>query len=526
MRTLFCFAFLLATIQLVAQDEAAPETRFANTITAEDLQRHLEVIASDEYEGRETGQPGQKKAAEYIANYFESIGIAPLQQLGGYYQDVALEMVHPGGGDISINGKTYTYLEDFYFFRGSSDTVIKLDEVQFLGYGINDNAYSDYKGQDVTGKVVMVLDGEPKNKKGEYYITGNKGQSVWTKRTHFKGREAAKHQAAALLIVVENMPSKVARVKKWLEKPSLNLAGSTPETKAKTNNIPRFFITREMANSILESSGKKVEKLKRKIDKKGETIALVSKADVQVSITTERTEISSENVLGFIEGTDLKHEVLVITAHYDHLGVTVDGIHNGADDDGSGTVCALEIAEAFRLAKLEGFGPRRSILIMTVTGEEKGLLGSEWYSDHPVFPLENTVANLNIDMVGRTDPHHDNGNYVYLIGSDKLSTELHAISEDANTTHTKLLLDYKYNDPNDPNRYYYRSDHYNFAKHKIPVIFYFSGVHKDYHKPTDTVEKIEFEKTAVIARLVFYTAWELANRDARIKVDVENDFED
>ena len=229
--------------------------------------------------------------------------------------------------------------------------------------------------------------------------------------------------------------------------------------------------------------------------------------------------IKGENVLGFIEGTDLKEELIIITAHYDHLGKHEDKIFNGADDDGSGTVATLEIAEAFMSAKKEGNGPRRSVLIMPVSGEEKGLLGSKYYTDHPIYPLENTVANLNIDMIGRVDDWHENGDYVYLIGADMLSQELHDISEQTNDQYIGLELDYTFNAEDDPNRYYYRSDHYNFAKNNIPVIFYFNGVHEDYHKVTDTVEKIDFNKTQTITRLVFLTAWELANRDERIQLN-------
>jgi len=229
--------------------------------------------------------------------------------------------------------------------------------------------------------------------------------------------------------------------------------------------------------------------------------------------------IKGENVLGFIEGTDLKEELIIITAHYDHLGKHEDKIFNGADDDGSGTVATLEIAEAFMLAKKEGNGPRRSVLIMPVSGEEKGLLGSKYYTDHPIYPLENTVANLNIDMIGRIDDWHENGDYVYLIGADMLSQELHDISEQINDQHIGLELDYTFNAEDDPNRYYYRSDHYNFAKNNIPVIFYFNGVHEDYHKVTDTVEKIDFNKIQTITRLVFLTAWELANREERIQLN-------
>jgi len=233
--------------------------------------------------------------------------------------------------------------------------------------------------------------------------------------------------------------------------------------------------------------------------------------------------IKGENVLAYIEGTDLKEELIVITAHYDHLGIHEGKVYNGADDDGSGTVAAMEIAEAFMLAKKDGNGPRRSILVMCVSGEEKGLLGSKYYTDNPIYDLDKTVANLNVDMIGRVDDWHENGDYVYLIGADMLSQELHDISEQVNEEFIGLELDYTFNAEDDPNRYYYRSDHYNFAKNNIPVIFYFNGVHEDYHKVTDTVDKIDFEKVQRIARLVFLTAWELANREERIILDkVEN----
>lgn len=230
--------------------------------------------------------------------------------------------------------------------------------------------------------------------------------------------------------------------------------------------------------------------------------------------------VKGENIIGFIEGSDLKEELVVITAHYDHLGIHNDTlIYNGADDDASGTAAIMEIAEAFMIAKKEGNGPRRSVLIMPVSGEEKGLLGSKYYTENPIYPLENTVANLNVDMIGRIDDNYDHPNYVYLIGSDRLSKELHDISETVNNKHFNIELDYTYNDKNDPNRYYYRSDHYNFAKNKIPVIFYFNGVHADYHQTTDTVEKLNFEKIEKIGRFIFMTAWELANRDERPKLD-------
>ncbi|WP_456461000.1 M28 family metallopeptidase [Lutibacter sp.] len=228
----------------------------------------------------------------------------------------------------------------------------------------------------------------------------------------------------------------------------------------------------------------------------------------------------SENVVAFIKGNEKPNEIIVLSAHYDHLGIKNGKTYYGADDDGSGTVAILEIAEAFQKATEEGNRPKRSILFLHVTGEEKGLLGSKYYTNFPIFPLKNTVVNLNIDMIGRIDTVHTySPNYIYLIGSDKLSTELHKLSEKINNKFTKLNIDYTYDSEDDPNRFYYRSDHYSFAKNNIPIIFYFSGTHKDYHKASDTPDKIDYEVLAKRTQLIFYTAWELANKNTRIEVD-------
>ena len=229
---------------------------------------------------------------------------------------------------------------------------------------------------------------------------------------------------------------------------------------------------------------------------------------------------SSENIWVFIEGSEHPEEIVVLSAHYDHVGMKNGEVFNGADDDASGTVGLMEIAKSFAQAKKDGNGPKRSILILHVTGEEHGLHGSRYYSEHPLFPLANTVANINIDMIGRRDKDHENSNkYVYVIGADKLSSDLHIITEEANSKYTNIELDYRYNDLNDPNRYYYRSDHYNFAKNGIPAVFLFNGVHDDYHKATDTPDKIEFDALAKRTQLAFAIAWEVANRKDRIVVD-------
>src|SRR5690606_1709524 len=236
-----------------------------------------------------------------------------------------------------------------------------------------------------------------------------------------------------------------------------------------------------------------------------------------------KTYPESENILAFIEGTEKTHEIIVLSAHYDHVGKNKAGeIFNGADDDGSGTVALMEIAEAFQLAKKAGKAPKRSVLFLHVTAEEIGLVGSKYYVENPVFPLANTVANLNIDMIGRSDLENKGKNYVYVIGSDKLSTSLKKINEASNGATVNLELNYKYDDPNDPEMLYYRSDHYNFAKNNVPAAFYFDGIHEDYHRPTDTPEKIDYELLKKRTQLVFATAWELANREERIVVDVKS----
>ena len=233
-------------------------------------------------------------------------------------------------------------------------------------------------------------------------------------------------------------------------------------------------------------------------------------------------KVATENVVAIIKGTEFPEEYIVLSSHLDHIGINSKGeINNGADDNGSGTIALLEIAEAFKMAANQGYGPKRSLVFLHVTGEEKGLLGSKYYTENPLYPLEDTVVNLNVDMIGRINPKRDSAdsNYIYLIGADKLSQELHDISEATNKKYTQLELDYTYNDENDPNRFYYRSDHYNFAMKNIPVIFYFSGTHEDYHRPGDTPDKILYPTLAKRSKLIFYTAWELANRKERIQLN-------
>lgn len=240
-----------------------------------------------------------------------------------------------------------------------------------------------------------------------------------------------------------------------------------------------------------------------------------------MKLNIKGVEVETENVAAIIKGSKFPEEYIVISSHLDHIGIKNGEINNGADDDGSGTVALLEIAEAFKMAADVGQGPKRSLIFLHVTGEEKGLLGSSYYANNPLYPLAQTMTNLNVDMIGRTDPKREDKdpNYIYLIGADRLSQDLHDITEATNTKYTQFKLDYTFNEEKDPNRFYYRSDHYNFAKNNIPVIFYFSGTHEDYHKPGDTPDKIMYDLLAKRTQLIFYTAWELANRTDKIRLN-------
>lgn len=473
----------------VKVNKNAEAETFSKTILADDLNKHLSIIASDEYEGRETGKEGQKKAAQYIKKHFETIGLTPGNN-GSFFQEFPLDVKDPANVYISVKNTEYKFLEHFYQFGGLPDTTLTGTEIVDVGYGINDVNYSDYEGKNVEGKLILIKAGTPKDKELS---------KEWNWRV--KREEAQKQGASAVFYYDEDYEKNKKPIENYVKNPQLQLHNKGRRV---SRYVPFFIVSPELNNAITSSSTKDGSYL----------------ADYEMRLNTNSKQISSENVLGFLEGTDKKEEILVITAHYDHIGYDNGEICNGADDDGSGTVSVLEVAEAFALAAKEGKRPRRSVLFMTVSGEEKGLLGSQYYTENPIYPLVNTIADLNIDMVGRVDKTHaENPNYVYVIGSDKLSSELHEIGEQTNKLYTNLALDYIYNDDNDPNRFYYRSDHYNFAKNGIPVIFYFNGTHEDYHKPTDEVDKINFNVMETRARLVFLTAWELANREQRVVVD-------
>lgn len=507
------FILFLSLISFSLIGQKNPNT-YVNYINPQSARTHLEYLAGEELEGREAGQVGQKKAAVYLSQQFNSFGIPPVN--GNYYQRFPLREVDPTKVSFSIGDNSYTFMNEFLHNADFNDTSFSEASIVFLGYGIEEEHFDEYAGIDVKGKVIVIKDGEPKNKKGIYTVSGTEEKSKWAKRST-KIRLAEEKGAKAVIVISPTVAMYRSTYKHYFSKTKMKLKSDEYAQK-----IPVLAFDEELADELLKSGGVKKGYYKTylKIDKKGKSRSQNLSFKCSFSSTMVDSNITSENVLGYIEGSDLKDELLVVTAHYDHIGKHDGHTFYGADDDGSGTTALILMAEAFSKAKEKGDGPRRSILFMPVSAEEKGLLGSRYYSENPIFPLENTVADLNIDMIGRIDEAHEgNPNYVYIIGSDFLSTELHKINEDQNKLHTNLELDYTYNSTDDPNNYYRRSDHYNFAKHGIPVIFYFNGTHDDYHQPTDTVDKINFNKLSKITRLVYYTAWEIANKNERPVVD-------
>ena len=477
----------------------------ANSITEEELKEHLLTYASDEFEGRETGTEGQKKAVEYLREAYKALGIPAARKDGDYFQKVPLVMTRLPIGSIAVDGVSYENGEGFITFQESEGSH---QEVVYVGYGIDTEAYSDYRGLDVRGKLLLMKSGEPVKEDGTYLLSGSAEPSKWSNVSESmdKRLEVAASRGAAGILFVD--PENYARYQRYYNYMSTNDKGRMDL--ASQNESPDMLLIAEAVAARIYPDFKNSEK------------STVVPVKLDLNVQSQDEQVDSENVAAFIRGSVFPEEYLVISSHLDHIGINADGaINNGADDDGSGTVAMLEIAEAFKMAMDQGMAPKRSILFLHVTGEEKGLLGSRYYTDvEPIFPLDQTVANLNIDMIGRIDPKRDgNRNYVYLIGSDKLSTELHELSEAVNEKYTKIELDYTYNDENDPNRFYYRSDHYNFAKNNIPIIFYFSGTHADYHRPGDTPDKINYDLLRNRAQLIFYTAWEIANREQAPAVD-------
>ncbi len=504
-KKLFVVLLLCSPLFAWTQKKDKNAAKMAATITVEDLKKHLYIIASKEMEGRDTPSPGLEKAANYIEDHFKMLGLTPGNN-GSYRQTYPLYKDSMLNAGMKINGAVLELNKDYQPQANNYSAEMRFSEVVFAGYGILDgDKRDDYKDLKVTGKLVLIADGTPADYKSS--TTGFASPAS----AFGKMNAAMSKGAAAVMIIYNNYPRRAMNINSnW--NPNSYRASVLPFT---------FTVAPAVAEKIMGEEGKNIlDKLKA-----GTAPAKTYPAEIDLAYAKTTRTSSASNVIGVLEGTDLKDEYVFLTAHYDHLGKRDTIIFYGADDDGSGTTGVLEIAEAFVKAKQAGKGPRRTMVFMTVSGEEKGLWGSAYYANHPIYPLEKTTVDLNIDMIGRSDASRkvgDSTNYVYVVGDDKISSDLKVISEAANNSYVKMELDYKFNDPKDPNRIYFRSDHYNFAQKGVPIIFYYDGMlGGDYHRGTDTPDKINYELFKKRTQLIFHTAWEMANRDAMLKRDIK-----
>lgn len=505
---------------------AAAKPAFGNfeAVTGTQLKDFLTFIASDELEGRDTPSRGLDVAALYIANHLSRWGVKPGGDNGTYFQKFPLSRskINVATSKVELNGQTFAYGEDFLSQYAGGNAEGKL---VFAGNGwlIKDKNINPYQGLDVRDKIVVVSNSLPK---GITFadLKGKQGED-WASPILYAQTNGAK--ALIVLPTFGNLSNWQNNRRAQTEKGSIAMVGKPSFIK-----IPYITAGPRLAAALFQGekaaaanlfarawAGETIEPFEMSADKK---------LSVSVALNTET--VSTQNVVGILEGADpvLKNEYVAVGAHYDHDGIGTpvngDAIYNGADDDGSGTVAVMAIAEALS----KGQRPKRSVIFVWHAGEEKGLFGSEYFTDHPTVPINQIVTQLNIDMIGRARTPVDSNplnkdltrqNEIFVIGSKKMSTELGALSESLNKSFLNLGFDYKYDDPNDPEGLFFRSDHFNYARKGVPIIFYTDGLHEDYHKPSDSVDKIDFAQMEKVTRTIFAMAWELSNRPTRPVVD-------
>jgi Peptidase family M28 len=505
---------------------AAPTFGNVNGITAQQLKDYLTFIASDELEGRDTPSRGLDIAAMYIAEHLKTWGIKPAGDNGTYFQRFPLRRnkIEAHGTRLQLNNQSFVYGEDF--LSSFSPATVSNSQIVYASHGwfIKSKSIDAFQGIDVKDKIVVVANNLPK---GATFndLQGKEGED-WASPSLY-----AQMKGAKALIIFGNYNNLANwQSTKWTQTEKGGVEFGDPQTQITIPTItasPRlinalFFGEKSNGNNVYTAgiSQEFVEAFDLKATKK-----------ISLSVAVKTEQAHSQNVIGILEGSDpvLKNEYVAIGAHYDHVGMNPfangeDKIWNGADDDGSGTVSVMAMAQAFS----KGARPKRSILFIWHAGEEKGLWGSEYFTDNPTVPIGSIITGLNIDMIGRYQQAGDENaknkllpkqNEVFLIGSKLMSTELGEVSEATNKAFLKLGFNYKYDDPNDPEQYFYRSDHFNYARKGIPIIFYMDGDHADYHQPSDSIEKIDFAQMEKVAKTIMATGWELANRPVRPKVD-------
>ncbi|MEL7833158.1 M28 family peptidase [Fodinibius sp. Rm-B-1B1-1] len=531
------------------QNSQSPKTdteallAYQDYITTDFLKPHLTAFAHDTMKGRETGTPSEDKAAAYLAREYKKMGLVPAGDNGSYFQhfelnasindSVTFELYQKAENEKKlISRSTSDSKKSAQFVRlfGGIDSLS--GDIAFAGFGITDEekGIDHLDGTDLTDKWVMVFQGIPNVVDGDTLINPNMEAQARFQMIMDKG-------AKGILVIPVEEPDQYGQVAQKMQGSFGEAGRLTLAYRDKERNDSNGFrggynmVNPELAVEMLSVSS--VEKLVSYRQQLIDEIADFKAVDTEYSLSqtpyTSRETITSKNVLALVEGGDpkLKDEVVVLTSHYDHVGIgepdsTGDHIYNGADDDGSGTIGLLNMAKAFSEAEKNGVKPKRSILFLNVSAEEKGLLGSRYYSDHAIFPMEKTIANLNTDMIGRIDSKHEKEGvekYAYIIGAELISSELDSVIKVANEQSGQIQLDKTYNDLNDPNQFYRRSDHWHFGRYRVPFAFFFTGVHEDYHRPSDEVHKIRFDKMTNILQTMYATTVMLANGEARPAVD-------
>ena len=521
---LLAFTGLEAQTRSTKQIAASTEHGHVEGITAAQLKDYLYFVASDEMEGRNTPSRGLDLTAKFIALNLSRWGFKPVGDDGSFFQKIPLQsrQVMPDQSRASFNGQKLAIGTDFIARPNAGSAEGSL---VFVGHGlmIKSKNINPYQGIDVKDKIMVIVEGFPKGVAMNDF-RGKAGVDYDRPENY-----ARAHGARGIIVI----PS-ASTLGFWDQRyqQSLNASRPAPPNNRSTG-LPTIVLSEKTAQALLQGEKIDYDTLKKQVSEGtiGESFALTANKKIDFTVGVKVDSVMTQNVVAVYEGSDptLKSEYVAVGAHYDHVGIgnadkNGDKIFNGADDDGSGTVAVLAIAEA--LAK--GPKPKRSILLVWHTGEEKGLWGSEWVTDHPVVPLNQIITQLNIDMIGRskkagdTDPRNANlsgPDEIYVIGSKMMSTELGELSEKVNQSYLKLRFNYKYDDPNDPERFFFRSDHYNYARKGIPIIFYFDGVHEDYHRQSDHPDKIDYEKMEKVTRTIFAKMWKLANQPQRPKVD-------
>ncbi len=504
--------------------------RGADVIAAAQLKDYLYFIASDEMEGRDTPSRGLDMTARFLAMNLSRWGFKPAGDDGTFFQKMTLrrETINKEQTQVQLNGQTLTLGEDYIPLPRSGDAA---GQLVFAGSGwfIKSRDLDPYKGIDAKGKIAVIfapLNGLPRGIRSSD-LSGKRGEDVMD-----PGEYALKQGAIATVTVPD-----FQFISNW-ERNRQRLIERGPTVVEKFQppgapHIPGIVASPRLANLLFQGEKQSAKSIFEAAfgGEMPASFELNAEKKMNISIAGQGDTVSTQNVVAVFEGSDpnLKNEYVALGAHYDHLGIGApvkgDAIYNGADDDGSGTTALLSIAEALAKATIR---PKRSVLFVWHAGEEKGLWGSRYFTNYPTIPLGKVVAQLNIDMIGRSKKAGDTNpknreltgpNEVYVIGSRMMSTELGELSETVNKSYLNLTFNYLYDDPKDPNRFFFRSDHYNYAVKGIPIIFYFDGVHEDYHQPGDSADKIDYQKMERIARTVYMTLWEIADRPMRLKVD-------